>query len=143
MPKKTTRNWNNPRAKEALGILVMIASLAAVVALWTYSGADPTWFKRNDPASGPARNGLGALSASRSERVAVYLEKRFEAVIACFGAAAAGCVFVPVNPLLKPKQVAYILAHCNVRVLITSDQRLKRPSSQIWRSEASFVPGEG
>jgi acyl-CoA ligase (AMP-forming) (exosortase A-associated) len=41
-----------------------------------------------------------------------------------FGASAAGCVFVPVNPLLKPEQVAHILADCNVRVLVTSNERL-------------------
>ena len=41
------------------------------------------------------------------------------------GIARAGACFVPVNPLLKPRQVAYILADCNVRVLITSAQRLK------------------
>ena len=58
------------------------------------------------------------------ERVAVYLEKRIEAVAAMFGAAAAGAVLVPVNPLLKPEQVAYILADCNVRVLVTSSARL-------------------
>ncbi len=61
----------------------------------------------------------------RAERVAVYLEKRLENVAACFGAAAAGAVFVPVNPLLKPAQVAYILADCNVRVLLTSAERLR------------------
>jgi long-subunit acyl-CoA synthetase (AMP-forming) len=33
-------------------------------------------------------------------------------------------VFVPVNPLLKPEQVAYILADCNVRVLVTTAERL-------------------
>ncbi|MFL6634023.1 MAG: acyl-CoA ligase (AMP-forming), exosortase A system-associated [Massilia sp.] len=57
-------------------------------------------------------------------RVAVYMEKRIENVAAMFGAAAAGCVFVPVNPLLKPEQVAYILADCNVRVLATTAERL-------------------
>jgi acyl-CoA ligase (AMP-forming) (exosortase A-associated) len=57
-------------------------------------------------------------------RVAVYMEKRIENVAAMFGAAAAGCVFVPVNPLLKPEQVAYILADCNVRLLATSAERL-------------------
>ena len=41
-----------------------------------------------------------------------------------FGAAAAGAVFVPVNPLLKAEQVAYILRDCNVRVLVTSPERL-------------------
>ncbi len=72
-----------------------------------------------DCASGLLRLGLG-----RSERVAVYLEKRPETVIALFGAAAAGGVFVPVNPLLKPDQVAYILRDCNVRILVTSVERL-------------------
>jgi acyl-CoA synthetase (AMP-forming)/AMP-acid ligase II len=47
-------------------------------------------------------------------RVAVYMEKRIENVAAMFGAAAAGCVFVPVNPLLKPEQVAHILADRNL-----------------------------
>jgi len=60
----------------------------------------------------------------RSDRVAVYLDKRPETVIALFGAAAAGGVFVPVNPLLKPDQVAYILKDCNVRILVTSPERL-------------------
>ena len=44
--------------------------------------------------------------------------------IAAFGTAAAGGVFVPLNPLLKPDQVAYILRDCNVRVLVTSPERL-------------------
>ena len=66
---------------------------------------------------------LCGLGLKRSERVAVYLDKREEFVISAFGAAAAGAVFVPVNPLLKNDQVAYILADCNVRVLVTSRDR--------------------
>jgi acyl-CoA ligase (AMP-forming) (exosortase A-associated) len=61
----------------------------------------------------------------RGERVAVYLEKRIETVASFFGATLAGGVFVPVNPLLKPDQVAYILADCNVKTLVTSGERLK------------------
>jgi acyl-CoA ligase (AMP-forming) (exosortase A-associated) len=67
--------------------------------------------------------GLIGLGLQRGERVAIYLEKRFETVIASFGAPDAGGVFVPLNPLLKPEQVAYILRDCNVRVLITSPER--------------------
>src|SRR6202171_3669972 len=68
--------------------------------------------------------GLVSMGLGRSERVAVYLDKRFETVIACFGAAAAGAVFVPVNPLLKSDQVGHILRDCNARVLVTSAARL-------------------
>ena len=64
------------------------------------------------------------LGLTRSARVAVYMEKRPETVVAMFGAAAAGGVFVPVNPLLKPDQVGYILRDCNVRILVTSAERL-------------------
>ena len=67
---------------------------------------------------------LAGDGLQRGERVGIYLEKRFENVIACFGAAAAGGAFVPLNPLLKPDQVGYILRDCSVRVLVTSAQRV-------------------
>jgi acyl-CoA ligase (AMP-forming) (exosortase A-associated) len=69
-------------------------------------------------------SGLVRLGLERTDRVAIYLAKRFETVIASFGAAAAGGVFVPLNPLLKPEQVGYVLRDCNVRVLVTSPERL-------------------
>jgi len=69
-------------------------------------------------------SGLLALDLQRGERVGIYLEKRLETVVASFGAPAAGGVFVPLNPLLKPEQVGYILRDCNVRVLVTSPERL-------------------
>ena len=68
--------------------------------------------------------GLVGLGLRRGERVAIYLEKRFETVVASFGATAAGAVFVPLNPLLKPEQVAFIMRDCEVRVLVTSPARL-------------------
>lgn len=71
-----------------------------------------------------AAGALLAAGIKRSERVAVYLEKRIENVAAMFGASLAGAVFVPVNPLLKAEQVGYILADCAVRVLVTSSERL-------------------
>jgi len=70
-------------------------------------------------------NALLALGIGAGERVAVYLPKQPETVFGLFGAAAAGACFVPINPLLKPRQLAHILPHCNVRVLITSVPRLE------------------
>jgi acyl-CoA ligase (AMP-forming) (exosortase A-associated) len=67
--------------------------------------------------------GLVGIGLGRGDRVGIYLEKRTETVVAAFGTAAAGAVFVPVNPILKPGQVAYILRDCNVRVLVTSRER--------------------
>jgi acyl-CoA ligase (AMP-forming) (exosortase A-associated) len=68
--------------------------------------------------------GLADLGLRRGDRVGVYLDKRLETVTAIFGTSAAGGVFVPVNPLLRPAQVGYILQDCDVRVLVTSSERL-------------------
>jgi acyl-CoA ligase (AMP-forming) (exosortase A-associated) len=67
--------------------------------------------------------GLGELGLQRGERVGIFLDKRIETVVSVFGTSAAGGVFVPVNPVLRPKQVAYILDDCDVRVLVTTPER--------------------
>jgi acyl-CoA ligase (AMP-forming) (exosortase A-associated) len=69
-------------------------------------------------------HGLLELGLGRAERVGIYLDKRIETVVASFAAPAAGGVFVPINPILKPEQVGFILRDCQVRVLISSRERL-------------------
>lgn len=68
--------------------------------------------------------GAIASGLERNDRVAVFAGKQPETVVAAFGASLAGGVFVPVNTLLKPPQVAYILKDCNVRMLVTTESRL-------------------
>lgn len=70
-------------------------------------------------------NSLLALGLERHDRVAVFLPKQLETVASMFGAVAAGGVFVPVNPILKPAQIEHILRDCAVRVLVTSSGRLE------------------
>jgi acyl-CoA ligase (AMP-forming) (exosortase A-associated) len=70
-----------------------------------------------------AASGLLARGLSRGSRVAVYLDKRLEAVVAYFAATAAGGVLVPVNPVLKAAQVVHILQDSGAQVLITSSTR--------------------
>ena len=67
---------------------------------------------------------LAELSLEREQRVAVFLEKRIETVTAIFGTSAAGGTFVPINPLLRPQQVAHILVDSGARILVTSSERL-------------------
>jgi len=97
------------------------------------AGAAPALHHRNDSLSYPAlweavqgcARGLAGLGLERAERLAVYLPKQFETVIGLFGTAAAGGAFVPVNPVLKPAQVGYILQNAGARVLITTLERAR------------------
>lgn len=75
--------------------------------------------------------GLRSLGIERGDRVGIYLDKRIETVAAIFGTSRAGGVFVPVNHVLKAQQVGYILGNCEVRVLVTSSERLSTLPSQL------------
>lgn len=66
---------------------------------------------------------LRGMGLAPGDRVAVYLDKRIETVVASFGVTAAGGVLVPVNPVLKPAQVVHILQDSGARGLVTSAAR--------------------
>lgn len=68
--------------------------------------------------------GLAGKGLSPGDRVAVYMGKTIEAVIALLAASRAGAVAVPVNPLLKSAQVAHILADSGAALLVSTRQRL-------------------
>ncbi len=89
----------------------------------TYKNITTGYVELWQRASGFA-SALDVLETSAGDRVAVFLDKRLETAVSIFGTAAARCVTVPINPILRPQQVAYILADCDVRVLVTSADRL-------------------
>ncbi|HEX6498618.1 MAG TPA: acyl-CoA ligase (AMP-forming), exosortase A system-associated [Micromonosporaceae bacterium] len=70
-----------------------------------------------------AATGLYRLGVRRGDRVVVYLDKRVETVVAILAASAAGAVFVPVNPVFKARQVAYVVTDCAARVVVTTPER--------------------
>ncbi len=61
-----------------------------------------------------AAAGLRDLGLDGGERVAVFLDKRIETIVALLACSRAGGVFVPVNPVLRPRQVRHILDDCAV-----------------------------
>jgi acyl-CoA ligase (AMP-forming) (exosortase A-associated) len=69
-------------------------------------------------------SGILQLGAQKGDRVAIWLPKQLETIISIYGCSAAGLIFVPVNPVLKPLQVAHIMQDSGARFLITSQQRL-------------------
>ena len=104
-------------------LIAAAADRSPVSPALTYGAQTLTYAQLHSAVSGFAA-GMMRRSLQRGERVGIYLEKRFETVVSSFGAPAAGGVFVPLNPLLKAEQVAFILRDCDVRVLVTSPERL-------------------
>ncbi len=77
--------------------------------VWTRMAAAASWWREQ---------GL-----RRGERVALYLPKRLETVIALLSVMACGGVVVPINPSLKRRQVEHILADCSPLFLLTTSAR--------------------
>lgn len=68
---------------------------------------------------------LAYLGLEKYDRVGIFAGKQPETVIAALGATRAGGAFVPINPLFKANQVSYILRDCNIRILVTTQPRLR------------------
>jgi acyl-CoA ligase (AMP-forming) (exosortase A-associated) len=75
-----------------------------------------------------AAGGLAAELVSRGvepgDRVAIFLDKTLEAVVALYGIWRAGAVPVPINEGLRGRQVRHILDDSGSRVLISSPRKL-------------------
>lgn len=75
-------------------------------------------------AVGQLASHLLAEGLVAGDRVATWLPKSREACLMPLAAARAGLIHVPINPLLKPAQIAHILADSGARALITQSSRL-------------------
>lgn len=80
-------------------------------------------------------NALAAQGLQRGDRVVLYLPNCVELAISIFAVLKAGGIFVPINPSTKYDKCAYILNHCQARVLITSGKQ-----AEIAQKLANEVP---
>src|SRR5919107_3151120 len=75
-----------------------------------------------------ASSALGAAlvesGVKKGDRVGVYMEKSWEAIVAMLAASRIGAAYVNINPLFKPPQVAYVARDCDVRVMIGDSPKL-------------------
>lgn len=62
---------------------------------------------------------LVRLGLAPGDRVAILLPKSIRECVAIFAVSAAGGVFVPIHPSLRPRQVRHIVADSGARVLLT------------------------
>ena len=67
----------------------------------------------------------------QGDRVAIYLDKTIDSVIALYGVWQAGGVAVPVNETLKSRQIEHIVNDSGARQLVTSRKRLVRLGGEI------------
>ncbi len=90
--------------------------------------------------------GLAGTGLQRGDRVGIYLEPSVAQAVSIFGVSKAGGVFVPVNNLLFPEQVAHIARNCSMRFLVAPASRLSSLEgirSEVPSLEAVIVVADG
>ncbi len=69
--------------------------------------------------------GLRSAGVQRGDRVGIYLDPTVEQVLSIFSVSHAGGVYVPINTVLVPEQVAHIARDCGMKALITTPDKLE------------------
>ncbi|HEY7652065.1 MAG TPA: acyl-CoA ligase (AMP-forming), exosortase A system-associated [Methylomirabilota bacterium] len=68
--------------------------------------------------------GLRAAGAGHGDRIGIYLDASVPQALSIFAVSRAGGVYVPINGLLFPEQVAHIARDCQMKGLITTREKL-------------------
>ena len=103
-------------------------------------------YQRVAVQSASLANGLGEAGLTRGDRIGIYLDASIPQVLSILGISQAGGVFVPINSLLFPEQVAHIVNDCGVKGLVTTRAKLASLAGVLKRMpslEFLVVPEEG
>ncbi len=69
--------------------------------------------------------GYQSLNLVSGDRVGIYLAKNIPNIGCMFACSLTDNCFVPINPVLKARQVEHIINDCQIKVLITNQTRLQ------------------
>ena len=80
-------------------------------------------FAEIDRQSSRVASGLRALGVEPGDRVTLYAQNSVEWIVSYYAIAKAGGVLNPINVMLTPDEVAYVVKDCGAKVLFTTADR--------------------
>lgn len=75
--------------------------------------------------SGALCSALQEVGVRKGDRVGVFMEKTWEAIVAMLAVSRAGAAYVNINPQFKAPQTQYLINDCDIRVLIGDSSKLE------------------
>ncbi len=67
----------------------------------------------------------------KGDRVGFYLNKSLETIIGVYGIMKAGAAYVPLDPFAPVPRLVFVIRHCGIRHLITSEMKLESVAEMI------------
>jgi acyl-CoA synthetase (AMP-forming)/AMP-acid ligase II len=135
--RRADERWNRTAVGDLLERLTWSRPDQDAIVGWSGAYATPEFarvtYRQADEAANRVANALLAAGLERSDRVILYCENSVEALLTLIGIAKAGLVAVPVNPLMAPDVLRYVIDQVEARFAIVD--------AELWpRAEAAFVP---
>lgn len=81
-------------------------------------------YRELDRLSNQLAHALRAGGVERGDRVGIYLSKSPRSVVAIFGVLKAGAAYVPLDPAAPPRRVAFMIANCAMKALVSTPEKL-------------------
>ena len=77
-----------------------------------------------DTASDRFSESLRSRGVGRGDRVVVFMDNSWEAIVSIFAILKAGAIFSPINPSTKAEKLSYVINNCRAKTMITQDRLL-------------------
>ena len=77
----------------------------------------------------------------RGDRIGLYMNKDVEAVVAVYGIMKAGAAYVPLDPFAPVARLSFVLADCDIRILITKENKLNQVRQMISQTDLTCLVG--
>lgn len=118
----------NERMQDTLGQLVSRSARRNGSAPALMENGRSMSYAQLDGDSNRFAHHLLASGLQPGDKVAMLSPNSMDFMVAAFGILKAGMVWVPVNALLSPSEVAYIVQHAEVRLLVVDAQLAAHPA---------------
>jgi amino acid adenylation domain-containing protein len=109
------------------------------------TGGERFTYSELDLAAERLAAALSRRGVERGNRVVIFMNNSWQAVVAIFGVLKAGAVLVTINPSTKADKLAYILNNCRARVLITQEHLARAAADALTSSpsvELTIMAGD-
>jgi acyl-CoA synthetase (AMP-forming)/AMP-acid ligase II len=120
--RRADERWNRTAVGDILERLTWSRPDQDAIVGWTGAYATPEFervtYAQADVAANRVAHALLAAGLERSDRVVLYCDNSVEALLTLIGIAKAGLVAVPVNPLMAPDVLRYVIGHVEARFAV-------------------------
>jgi len=86
---------------------------------------------------------LAQRGVKKGDRIGLFFPKCVESLVCMLGALKAGAVYVPLDPQAPVDRIAYIMADCGIRVLLTNAEKRKALDSKTLHNLHSCILIDG